>query len=144
MILRKLTFGKQTYQSKTLSMNGIVCFRKYIVLERLNFRLQYFKNFKKFQNFHKICKKLKNYKIFKISKFLYHESDIFLKIGFAEILEIPYINKGLLVILTPLPMVYRLPYPWYIDPLTHGILTPYPWYIDPHTHGILTPLSMVF
>ena len=35
-------------------------------------------------------------KIFKISKFVYHESDIFLKIGFAEI---PYINKGLLVYL---------------------------------------------
>ena len=28
-------------------------------------------------------------------------------------------------ILTPLPMVYRPPYPWYIDPPTHGILTPY-------------------
>ena len=35
-------------------------------------------------------------KIFKISKFVYHESDIFLIIGFAEI---PYINKGLLVYL---------------------------------------------
>jgi hypothetical protein len=31
-----------------------------------------------------------------ISKFVYHESDIFLNIGFAEI---PYINKGLLVCL---------------------------------------------
>ena len=30
---------------------------------------------------------------FKISKFVYHESDIFLKIGCADI---PYINKGLL------------------------------------------------
>ena len=37
-----------------------------------------------FQNFHKI------------SKFVYHESDIFFKVGFAEI---PYINKGLLVYL---------------------------------------------
>ena len=46
--------------------------------------------------FHKIKKnKIKKFKIFKISKFVYHhhESDIFLKIGFAEI---PYINKGLL------------------------------------------------
>ena len=25
----------------------------------------------------------------------------------------------------------RPPYPWYIDPPTHGISTPYPWYIDP-------------
>ena len=31
----------------------------------------------------------------KIFKIVYHESDIFLKIGFAEI---PYINKGLLSI----------------------------------------------
>ena len=37
-----------------------------------------------FQNFHKI------------SKFVYHESDIFFKVVFAEI---PYINKGLLVYL---------------------------------------------
>ena len=28
-------------------------------------------------------------------------------------------------------MVYRPPYPWYIDPPTHGILTPCPWNIDP-------------
>ena len=42
-------------------------------------------------------------------------------------------------ILTPLPMVYRPPYPWYIDPPTHGIFThlpmvyrpPNPWYFDP-------------
>ena len=72
-------------------------------------------------------------------------------------------------ILNPLPIVYRPPYPWYIDPLpmvfwppTHGISIPlsmlfwpaYPWYIDPIpmprwyidplTHGTLTPLSMVF
>jgi hypothetical protein len=44
---------------------------------------------KKFQNFHRILRKF--------SKFVYHESDIFLKIGFAEI---PYINKGLLVYLS--------------------------------------------
>ena len=38
----------------------------------------------------------------------------------------------------PLPMVYRPPYPWNIDPPTYGILTPlpmeyrtpYPWYFD--------------
>ena len=49
-------------------------------------------------------------------------------------------------------MVYWSPYPWYIDPHTHGILTPlsmvfwppYPWYIDPPNHGILTPITMVF
>ena len=53
---------------------------------------------------------------------------------------------------TPLPMVYRPPYPWYIDLLNHGISTPlpmvywppYPWYIDPLTHGISTPLTMVY
>ena len=72
-----------------------------------------FQYFKKLQNFHRISKltyfiRLKKIKkkfkifieffnfFFKISKFVYHESDIFLKIGFAEI---PYINKGLLVYL---------------------------------------------
>ena len=53
---------------------------------------------------------------------------------------------------TPLPMEYRPPYPWYINPLTYGILTslpmayrpPYPWYFDPPTHVILTPLPMVY
>jgi hypothetical protein len=42
------------------------------------------------------------------------------------------------------------PYPWYIDPHTHGILTPlsmvfwppYPWYFDPPIHDILNPLPM--
>jgi hypothetical protein len=38
---------------------------------------------------------------------------------------------------TPLPMVYRPPYRWYIDPPIHGILTP-------PTHGISTPLHMIF
>ena len=49
-------------------------------------------------------------------------------------------------------MVYRPPYPWYIDPPIHGISTPlpmvyrppYPWYIDPLNHGISTPLPMVY
>ena len=49
-------------------------------------------------------------------------------------------------------MVYRPPYPRYIDPPTHSISTPlpmiyrppYPWYIDPPTHGISTPLPMVY
>jgi hypothetical protein len=27
---------------------------------------------------------------------------------------------------TPLPMVYRPPYPWYFDPPIHSILTPLP------------------
>jgi hypothetical protein len=47
-------------------------------------------------------------------------------------------------ILNPLPMVKSNPFPWYIEPPTHGILTPYPWYIDPPTHGILNPLPMVY
>jgi hypothetical protein len=36
-----------------------------------------------------------------------------------------------------LPMVYRPPYPWYIDPLTHGLSTPLPMVFWP-------PLSMVY
>lgn len=55
----------------------------------------------------------------------------------------------------PLPMVYRNPYPWYLETPNHGISnplfmvyqtpismvcqTPYPWYIEHHTHDILTP-----
>ena len=50
----------------------------------------------------------------------------------------------------PLAIVYRPPYPWYIDPSTHGILNPlpmvywppYPWYFDPPTHDILTSLHI--
>ena len=38
-------------------------------------------------------------------------------------------------ILTPLTMVYRPPYPWFIEPPIHGILTP-------PTHGISNPLSI--
>ena len=64
----------------------------------------------------------------------------------------------------PHSMVYRPTYPWYFDPLIHGISTPlsmvnwppthiilsplsmvyrplYPWYFDPLTHDILTPYS---
>ena len=49
-------------------------------------------------------------------------------------------------------MVYRPPYPWYINPPIHGILTslpmvyrpPNPWYFDPPAHGISTPLPMVY
>ena len=67
----------------------------------------------------------------------------------------------------PLPMVYRTPYTWYVEPPTHDILNllsmayrtpiyglsnplpmvfwaPYPWYIDPPIHGILNPLPMVY
>ena len=51
-----------------------------------------------------------------------------------------YIDPPTHGILTPLPLVYRPPYPWYIDPPTHGISTPYPWYIDPPTYGISNPL----
>jgi hypothetical protein len=59
----------------------------------------------------------------------------------------------------PLPMVDQTSYPWYIEPLihgisnpipmifwppTHGMLTPYPLYFEPSTHGILNPLPMVY
>jgi hypothetical protein len=62
-----------------------------------------------------------------------------------------YIFLKFWTFITPLPMVFRPPYPWYIDHLNHGILTPlpmvyrppYPWYIDPLNHGISTPLPMV-
>ena len=37
--------------------------------------------------------------------------------------------------LTPLPMVYRTPYPWNVDP--------YALCFDPSTHGIANPLTMV-
>ena len=75
--------------------------------------------------------------------------------------------------LTPLPMAYRTPYPWNVDPYTwyfdlsthgianplpmvcrppindiltpmHSMLTPHPWYIEPPTHGISTPHSWYF
>ena len=57
-------------------------------------------------------------------------------------------------------MVYRIIYPWYCDPPTHGILNPLPMvyrtpsygimnplliaYRSPCIHGILNPLSMVY
>ena len=64
-------------------------------------------------------------------------------------------------------MVYWTPYPWYIEPPTHGILnpvskvfwthypshieptahcilTPYIWYINPTIHGISNSMSMVY
>jgi hypothetical protein len=43
-----------------------------------------------------------------------------------------------------LPMVFWPPYPWYIDPLNHGILTLLTMVYRPSTHGILTPLPMVY
>jgi hypothetical protein len=48
---------------------------------------------------------------------------------------------------TPLPMVFWPPYPWYIEPLTmypwyHLYRPPYPWYFDPPTHDILTSLHI--
>ena len=64
-------------------------------------------------------------------------SDIVLKIGFAEI---PYIDKGLLVYLVfsigmgvNIPWVRGLIYPWYNDPLPIVYRPPYQWYIDPPT-----------
>ena len=45
---------------------------------------------------------------------------------------------------TTLPMVFWPPYPWYFDPLSMVYWPPYPWYIDPLTHGILTPLPMEY
>ena len=59
-------------------------------------------------------------------------------------------------ILNHLAMVYRTPYPWYIESPTHGISIPYPgilsplrmvyrtrytWYFEPSTHGISNPFS---
>ena len=44
--------------------------------------------------------------------------------------------------LSPLSMVCRTPYPWYIQPLTHGIVICYTWYLKPSLHGILNPLLM--
>ena len=58
-----------------------------------------------------------------------------------------------------LPLVLWSPYPWYYDPLTHGISNPlsmvfsttYPWYVEPLSmvfwhpfHDNLNPLSMIF
>ena len=51
------------------------------------------------------------------------------------------------ILLPPTHSLFGTPYPWYIDPPTHDILTsltmvyrpPYPWYIDPPTHGISNP-----
>ena len=55
------------------------------------------------------------------------------------------LNHG---ISNPLPMIYRPPYPWYIDPLSMVYQPPNPWYfdllcpwnIDPPTYGISNPL----
>ena len=98
------------------------------------------KNIKKLENVHKISKltyfiRLKKIKkkiqnvhriLRKFSKFVYQESDIFLKIGFTEI---PYINKGLLVYLVfsmgmgvNIPWVGGSIYPRYIDPLPYTII----------------------
>ena len=41
-------------------------------------------------------------------------------------------------------MVYWPPYPWYIDPPTHGILTPLTMVYRPPIHSILAPLPMVY
>jgi hypothetical protein len=37
-------------------------------------------------------------------------------------------------------MVYRPPYPWYIDPQPMLFWPPCPWNIDPPTYGISNPL----
>ena len=39
----------------------------------------------------------------------------------------------------PLPMVFWPPYPWYIDPPTHGILNPLPMVYRPPLHMIFWP-----
>ena len=90
-------------------------------ISKLTYFIRLKKIKKKFQNFHRILRKF--------SKFVYHESDIFLKIRFAEI---PYINKGLLVYLV-FSMGMRVNIPW-----VGGSI--YPWYIDPPTNGLSTPL----
>jgi hypothetical protein len=41
-------------------------------------------------------------------------------------------------------MVYWTPYPWYIDPPIHDILTPLPIEYRPPTHDILTSLHIFF
>jgi hypothetical protein len=56
-------------------------------------------------------------------------------------------NHGILTpihdISTPHSWYIESPYPWYIDHVTHEILTPYPWYIDPPPM-VYRPLSMLF
>ena len=77
------------------------------------FQFQYFKNFKKLQNFHKISKltyfiRLK--KIPMVGNLIYHGQRIQTKSW-----SIDFNAHG---ILNSLPMVYRPPYQWYIDPHT--------------------------
>ena len=74
-----------------------------------------------------------------------------------------YIRHPIHGMLIPLTMVYRIPYPWYFDPLPMVFWpptlflypsyvdslpmvyrTPYPWYSDPHIHDILIPLPSYF
>ena len=47
-------------------------------------------------------------------------------------------------IVSPISMVCQTPYPWYIEPLTHGIVICYTWYLKPSLHGILNPLLMAY
>jgi hypothetical protein len=41
-------------------------------------------------------------------------------------------------------MLYRTSYSWYIEPLPMEYGIPYPYYIEPPTHGILNPLPLVY
>ena len=79
---------------------------------------------------------LKSYEIFEFWNFIY----FFQFSNFLKLLNFEFILENF----DPLPMVYRPPYPWNIDPPTHGISTPLPMVFWPPTHGILTPLSMVY
>jgi hypothetical protein len=40
-------------------------------------------------------------------------------------------------------MVYRLPNPWYFDPLAHGILTPLPMVYQTLSYGIMNSSLLV-
>jgi hypothetical protein len=46
-------------------------------------------------------------------------------------------------IFSPLPLAYRVPWLWLVDPptLLWAMIyrTLFPWYFEPPTHGILTP-----
>jgi hypothetical protein len=52
-------------------------------------------------------------------------------------LNIPWVHG----ILTPLPLVYRIPYPWYIEPPTNGISNPLPMVYQTPYYGIMNPPS---
>ena len=60
---------------------------------------------------------------------------------------IEHTSHGVLTVIhgisNQLPKVYRTPYPWHIKPPTHRISNPLPGYNEPVTHGISNHLFMV-